>query len=340
MLAVVPLVLFACKSPESTAESLVERAWKARVSGDVPAFESVVVAGDKPHIESSGAVLNVGGLDASTRAAMEKSLVVKPTAEKVGDELKVTASVTWLPPGPGGVVTETHHYYAVETDDGWKLDLGLRARADIARKLGEARAAIRAGRPDAATELLDAIDPSKVPRSESAMLVGAIEATRESVESADVLAELRQLMEAHHKAEDPAQRANLVKKARELGIEKFELPDDVATLWEDAKSGDETAQTVAELGEELRIEADASKEGHGAIVAITVQNGNDVRVFGLTFEVDLIDGDGVRLHRLSHQWEGPVAAGSSGKTSVRAPSVPPEWDGAVNVRIAAVSSEP
>jgi hypothetical protein len=326
-----------CSSPEDEAAKLVESAWRARISGDHDAFSELVVAADREWVKPSGVVFNVAGLDDATRAAMLKALQVKTTVtSKTDTAMQANASVTWLPPGSGGVVTDQHDYVVAKTDTGWKLDLGLKTRAQAAQALGNARTAIRAGRPDEAQKALASIDAEALPKSERAMITGALEATRESVESADTLAELRDVMQAHHASSDPAERANLVKKARDLGIDDLDLPDDIAALWRDASADDEVATRAVKVGEKVRVEGKAEKKGFGASIGIAVANSGDQPISGMTFVVDLIDADGVRLHQVTHSWAGPVAPGESGTTNVEVPSVPPAWEGAVNVRLSAV----
>lgn len=324
----------ACSSPEDEATRLVERAWEARVSGDRDAFARLVVADDVPHIEEAGAVLNLGKVDAMTKKALREKLDVEAKEVRAAPErVEVDARVVWWPPGARNESVENHTYVAVKTPDGWRLDFDLESRAKIARAVGQARGAIRDGNPELASKLLAEITDDDLDIPERAMLAGAIEATEESVDSADVLAKLREVMKAHHETEDPAERANLVAKARELGIEEYRLPPDVETLWEEAKKGDANAEFVAELSEKIRVEPNAVKEGHGARIELAVSNDNDRPVAGLAFVVDLVDEDGMRVHRLTQEWAGPLQPGATTETVVTAPSVPPSWDGATNVRL-------
>lgn len=331
------LVLLAgCSSPEDEASELVERAWAARVAGDRDAFAKVVVGQDVAHIETSGAVLQLDGVGEPTRQALRKSLVVEVTGTRPAEEeVEVDARVTWWPPGSKTTATEKHTYRAVKTPDGWRLDLELETRAKLARALGDARQAIRSGNPELASRILAEIEEDDLRIPENTMIVAALDATRESVKNADVLAELRTLMEAHHETEDPAERANLVAKARKLGIEEYELPADIETLWEEAKKVDEDADAVGGISENLVVEAAGAKKGYGAEVVLSVTNNNPAAVGGLRFVIDLIDESGMRVHRLSHEWAGPLESGASTKTTASAPSVPPSWEGAVNVRLEA-----
>lgn len=340
---VVLLLIFAvgllagCTSDSEKAEALVEAAWKARVSGDSAAFTELVDADDREHVAGAGVVPNLGAVSKAERTRMLETLVVETNAEPEGEAFVVKADVKWFPPGSPERIEESTEYVVVKTDSGLRLDLELAKRAKIARSLSDARAAIRAGKADEATRLLAGIDPDTLPRSERAMMQAAIDATKASVESAGTLVELRKIMKDHHETEDPAERATLVARARKLGIESLQLPDDIATLWNEAKAGSDAAESVIALGEKMRVEGAAKKVGHGASVEVSVFNGNDKAVAGMRFSVDLIDGDGVRLHRIAHAWEGPLPAQETGSTRVEAPSVPPAWEGAVNVRLDAVS---